>query len=86
MQHRQVAQTQKIHFEQAQLFQCGHDKLGDHIAVIGSQWHIMIHRFIGDDHTCRMGRGMPGHTLQTACRINQPMHGYIVLIHLPQLV
>ena len=30
VQHRQVPQAQEVHFQQAQLLQCGHDILADH--------------------------------------------------------
>ena len=85
-QHGEISQTQKVHLEQAQLFQRRHDKLRDHIAVICRERHIMIDRFIRDDNAGRVRGRMARHSLQTARRVDELMNGFIALIHLPQLL
>ena len=42
VQHRQVAQAQEVHFQQAQLLQGGHGVLGDHGLVVLGQGDVGI--------------------------------------------
>lgn len=62
------------------------DKLRDHIAVIRGERDIVVDRLIRDDHAGGVRRGVPRHALQTARRVNQPVHRLIALVQLPQPV
>ena len=84
VQNRQVPQTQKVHFQQTQLFQRGHGVLADHGFVIFRQGHIGIHRLPGNHHTGCMGGGMTGGALQLFRRINEIFQFLIAFVQLPQ--
>ena len=84
IQHRQVTQTQEVHFQQAKLFQRGHDILADHRLIVLGQGHIFVHRPLGDDHTGGMGGSMAGHALQRLGGIHQLLHLLVRLVHFPQ--
>ena len=59
----QGAQTQKVHLQKTQLFDLGHVELGHGQAVIGGKRQIIIRRLRRNDHTRRVGGGVPGHAL-----------------------
>ncbi len=63
VQYGEVAQAQKVHLQQTQLLQGGHDVLGDGLAVVGGQGDVVHHRPAGDDHPGGVGGGVPGHPL-----------------------
>ena len=63
LNHRQVPQTQKVHFQQSQLFDGGHGILGDHGIVVPGQGDVGIDRLRRDDHARGVGGGVPGHSL-----------------------
>ena len=74
VQHGQVAQTQKVHFQQTQLFQSGHDVLGDHQVVVFGQGDIIAHRAAGDDHAGGVGGGVAGHALDGLGGVDELAH------------
>ena len=82
---RQVAKSQKVHFEQSQLLQGGHGILGDNGIVVGGQRHIVVHRQPGDDHAGSVGGGVAGHALQSLRRVDELLDPAVVLVHLLEL-
>ena len=84
LNHRQVPQAQKVHFQKAQLLNGGHGILGHCGIIIFRQGHIGIHRVGGNHHTGGVGGGISGHSLQGHCRINELFHPLILVIHLFQ--
>ena len=80
--NRQVAQTQKVHLEQAKLFKRGHGELGHHLLIVARQRYIGVNRVFGDDHACRMGGCMARHTLECPCGVDQVLHRRVAVIHL----
>ena len=86
VQHRQVPQAQEVHFQQAQLFQCGHDILADHGFVIFRQGHIFVHRLPGDDHAGGVGGGVAGHSLQRPGGVDELFYLLVGLIEVAELL
>ena len=82
---RQVAKTQEVHLQKAQLLDGSHGVLGDDGIVIARQRHIGIHGIGGNDNTGCMGGGVSGHTLEAACGINKQFDPIIFLVHGLQL-
>ena len=69
--HGQGAQTQKVHLQKTQLFDLGHVELSHGQAVICCQRQIVIGGFRRNDHACRVGGGVPGHTLHLQCGVDE---------------
>ena len=86
VQHRQVPQAQEVHFQQAQLFQCGHDILADHGFVIFRQGYIFVHRLPGDDHAGGVGGGVAGHSLQCPGGVDELFYLLVGLIEVAELL
>ena len=84
VQHRQVAQGQKVHLQQTQFLQRGRFVLGDNALVVAGQRHIGVDRSAGNDHArCVLG-GVAGHSLDGLSRVNKPAYLFLALIHFPQ--
>ena len=65
LNHSQCAQSQKIHFQKSQFFQCSHGKLSDHrIIRPQSQRNEFVYIFLADYNTCRMHGCMSRQTFQ----------------------
>ena len=63
--HRQIAQTQKIKFDQTDLFDNIHVELGHHFPLFASiKWKIVNQRPVGNDHSGGMGGGMARQSLE----------------------
>ena len=60
----QSTQTQKVHFQKAQPFQRAHGVLGGDDVVVGLQRHVLGDGLGGDEHACRVGAGVAGHSFQ----------------------
>ena len=86
VQHRQVPQPQKVHFQQAQLLQRGHDILAHHGVVVPRQRHIFVHRPLGDDHASRVGGGVAGHPLQRHGGVDELLYTGVVPVQVGQLL
>ena len=86
VQHRQVPQAQEVHFQQAQLFQCGHDILADHGFVIFRQGYIFVHRLPGDDHAGGVGGGVARHSLQRPGGVDELFYLLVGLIEVAELL
>ena len=84
LQHRQVPQAQKIHFQKPQLLQGGHGVLADHGLVVGGQRHVLVNRLFGDDHAGGVGGGVAGHALQGLGHVDETLKFFVPLVHLPQ--
>ena len=54
LEHGEVAQAEKVHFQQPQLLERRHLVLAHERAVIARQRHIGVHRLLGDDHARRV--------------------------------
>ena len=80
VQNSEVAQTQKVHFQQTQFFQRSHDVLADYRFIILRQRHIFVYRTLGNHHTGRMGGGVAGHTFQFTGRVDELFHTLIGFI------
>ena len=85
VQHRQVPQAQKVHFQQAQLLQGHHGILADHGFVIFRQGYIFVHRLPGDDHAGGVGGGVPGHSLQGPGGVDELVDSGVSLVQVRQL-
>ncbi len=83
--HGQGAQTQKVHLQKTQLFDLGHVELGHGQAVIGGKRQIIIRRLRRNDHACRVGGGVPGHTLHLQCGIDELGHLRVGIVEFFQL-
>ena len=83
--NRQVAQTQKVHLEQAKFFECGHGELGHHLLIVARQRYIGVNRVFGDDHARRMGGCVARHTLERPCGVDQILDRRVAVIHLLEL-
>ena len=81
----QGAQTQKVHLQKTQLFDLGHVELGHRQAVVGGKRQIIIRRLRRNDHACRVGGGVPGHTLHLQCGVDELGHLRIGIVELFQL-
>ena len=86
VQYRQVPQPQKVHFQQPQLLQRGHDILAHHGVVVPCQRHIFVHRTLGDDHASRVGGGVAWHPLQRHGGVDELLHPWIVPVQIGQLL
>ena len=72
---------QKVHFQQAQFLNGGHGVLGNNSLIIAGKGYIAAHRLGCDHHAGSVGRGVPGHTLQTHSSIDQGANPFIAVIH-----
>ena len=86
IQHCQVSQTQKVHFQQAQLLQRHHSVLADDGLIVPGQRYIFIHRLLGNDHAGSMGGCVAGHALQGLGHIDEPADLWVSLILVLQLL
>ena len=77
LNHRQSAQSQKVHCQKPQLFQRSHRKLRGQNAGIGIERHIVIHRTVANHHAGSMRRSVSGKSLQSLGCVNQPANGHI---------
>ncbi len=84
--HRQGAQTEKIHFQQSQLFQRSHGKLGGNTIIVFLQRNIIRHRLPGDQNTGRMSGCMSRQSFQLPGHINQGPGGGILPVEHFQLL
>ena len=84
VQHSQVAQAQKVHFQQAQLLNGGHGVLGDRLAVVGGQGDVLIHRALGDHHPGGVGGGVAGHPLDLPGHVHQLLDPLVPVVEVPQ--
>ena len=85
LNHRQVPQTQKVHFQKSQLFDGGHGVLGDHGIVVPGQRYIGIDRLRRNDHAGGVGGRVPGHSLQTHSRVDERFYPLVAVVHLLEL-
>ena len=85
VQHRQVPQAQKVHFQQTQLLQGHHGILAHDGLVVPGQGDIFIHRTLGDDHAGGVGGGMAGHTLQGPGGVDELVDSGVSLVQVRQL-
>ena len=85
MNDGQRAQAQKVHLQKAKFFDLGHVELGHRQAVVGGKRQIIIRRLRRNDHTRRVGGGVPGHTLHLQCGVDEFRHLRVGVIKLFQL-
>jgi len=86
LDHRQGAQSEKIHLEQTHLLQRLHVVLGGDVAFLGLvERHIVGQLFRCDEHAGGMGGGVPRQTLQDERMFDQAAAGLILLGDLAQL-
>ena len=81
----QGAQTQKVHLQKTQFFDLGHVELGHRQAVVGGKRQIIIRRLRRNDHTRRVGGGVPGHALHLQCGVDELGHLRVGIVELFQL-
>jgi len=81
----QGAQPQKVHLQKTQLFDLGHVELGHRQAVICCQRQIVIGGFRRNDHTRRVGGGVPGHALHLQRGVDELGHLRVGIVELFQL-
>ena len=86
VQHRQVPQTQKVHFQQAQLLQRHHGILAHDGFVVPGQGNVFVHRPLGDDHAGGVGGGVPGHSLQGPGGVDELVDPGVLLVQVRQLL
>ena len=86
LNHRQVPQTQKVHFQQPQLFDGGHGVLGDHGIVVPGQGDVGIDRLRRNHHARGVGRRVPGHSLQAHGCVDERFHPLVAVVHFLELV
>ena len=82
---REVAQTEKVHFEQTQLLDRDHRELRYHLVAVARERNIGIDRVFGDDDAGGVGRGVSRHALELARRVDQLAHLRRAVIHFFQL-
>ena len=63
--HSEISETQKVHFKQAQLFDCSHVELSCQPLVRHIQRYIFVQRHLADHDTCSVCRGMTRHALNS---------------------
>ena len=83
--HGQRTQTEKVHFEQPQLLERGHNILRDRHAVVRGERHIRFDRVMRDDDAGRMGRRIARHALNFQRRIDQLVHRFVFCTGTAQL-
>ena len=66
----EVAQPQKINFQQSQLLESRHGKLRDDVVIVLGERHIVGHRPVRDDNACRVHCRMARHTLYFFCDVD----------------
>ena len=86
VQHRQVPQAQKVHFQQAQLLQSRHHILAYYRVVVPRQRYIFVYRQLCDDHARRVGRGVPRHSLQCHGCVDELLDLWLLPVHICQLL
>jgi hypothetical protein len=69
---RKRAQSQKVHFKQAQLLHRAHGILRGNHAVVDVERYVFVHRAVADDHARRVGGGVAGQALQAHGHVQQP--------------
>ena len=79
---RQVAQAQKVHFEQAQFLDRRHRKLRRRALIRQIQRHIFIDRRLGDHHARRVRGRVTRHTLDRLRHVDNLARFHIGLVHL----
>ena len=80
----QIAQAEKIHFQETQFLQDPHGILGGDGIPVEAEGHILAHRLRGDDHPGGMGGRVPRHPLHLAGHLDEFPDLRIALILLPQ--
>ena len=74
-------QSQEVHFQQPQFFQCRHRKLRrDRTVAASGERHKLIDRFLTDHDPGCMHGGMTRQTFQSSRHIDQLMHLRIFVI------
>ena len=84
VQHRQVAQGEEVHLQQAKALQRRRFVLGDDALIVARQRDVLIHRLAGDDHARRVLGGVAGHTLDGTAGVDDAAHRLVLVVHLPQ--
>ncbi|MPM42835.1 hypothetical protein SDC9_89507 [bioreactor metagenome] len=78
--HRERPQAQKVHLEQAELFQRGHWKLRCDNRVVELERHNLGNRHAGDYNARRVGRAVAGKTFQLERKVNNLLCGFVALV------
>ena len=82
LEHREVAQPEEVHLQQAQLLERRHLVLADHGLVVLRQRDVLVDRFFGDDHAGGVGGGVAGHALERASRVDEAFHLPVAVVKL----
>ena len=85
VEDRQIAQAEKVHFEKAKLLDGRHGKLRDDGLVVARQRHIVADGICRDDDACGVRRGVAGHALEAARRVDELFDALVALDHRAQL-
>src|SRR5579884_1283362 len=84
--HDERRQAQKIHFDEADLFQIVHRILGgDFILIALVERDDFIERLRGNNDAGGVCRGVPRQALETHCNCQKVRHARVILSQLPQL-
>ena len=78
-----VSQAEEVHFEKPQFLQRRHGVFRDNGSIICCEGHIIVDWQLGNDHACRMCRGIARHALKSHGRIDKFLDARIAVIHLP---
>ena len=81
----QVAQTEKIHLQKAQLLDGSHGELGHDGVVVASQRHVVRHGIFRNDHAGGVGGGVSGHALQGPGGVDELFHALVAVVKLLEL-
>ena len=82
---REVAQTEKVHFEQTQLLDGHHRELRYHLVAVARERHIGIDRVLRDNDTGGVGRSVSRHAFELSRGVDELAHLRRAVVHLFQL-
>ena len=81
LEHGEVAQTEKVHLQQAELLERRHLELAHERAVVARQRHVGVHRLLRDDHARRVRGRVARHALDGAGRVDELVQPVVPVVH-----
>ena len=82
--HREGAEAQEVHFQQAQTLDGAHGILGGDDIVVALEGDVFHDGFAGDKDARRVGGGVARHAFQGHGGVNQLLHAGLFVHHLAQ--
>ena len=80
----QVSQSQKVHFQEAEMFQFHAGVLAGDIIAVPRKRHVPVQNIVTDDNAAGVRAGLAGHIFQIHRDVHHAADIVVVLIHIDQ--